>query len=81
MSSAEEQYKNIREEIIKNLIPGDTLVFFYPSLGVEEIKVKSINLITRSIIGTARYGDKVTRRKIPFNEFIKYGSMMKQKRK
>lgn len=78
--TGEEYYKQVREEIIKNLIPGDVLVFFYSSLGIEEIKVKSINLISRSIIGVSKYGDKATRRKIPFDDFIKYGTLLEKKK-
>ncbi len=79
MSSAEEEYKSIREKIIKGLIPGDVLVFFYPSMAVEEIIIKSISFKNRTIVGVEMHGDKVTRRKIPFDDFIKYGTMLRKK--
>lgn len=79
MSSPEEQYKNIREEVIKALIPGDVLVFFYPSIAVEEIEVKKINFTSRIIIGDTNHQGKRTRKKIPFDDFIKYGTMLRKK--
>ena len=79
MSSPEEQYKNIREEIIKAFIPGDVLVFLYPSIAVEEIEVKKINFTSRIIIGDTNHQGKKARRKIPFDDFIKYGTMLKKK--
>ncbi|KKL66865.1 hypothetical protein LCGC14_2140660 [marine sediment metagenome] len=80
MSNAEEQYKNIREEIVKNLVPGDVLVFFYPNPAIEEIKEKSINLIARCIIGITKCGNKAIKKEIPFDDFIKYGTLLEKKK-
>lgn len=80
MSSAEEHYKNIREEIIKGFIPGDVLVFFYPTHAIDEVVIKKISFKSRTIIGTATYGDEVTKRKIPFDDFIKYGTLLEKRK-
>jgi len=80
MSSPEEQYKNIREEVIKKLIPGDVLVFFYPSPAIEEIVIRNINFASKIIVGDANHQGNKTRKNIPFDDFIKYGTLMKKKK-
>jgi len=79
MSSAEEEYKQIREEIIKGLIPGDVLVFFYPSMAIEEVEIRNINFNSRTIIGDANHQGNKTRKNVSFDDFIKYGTMLKKK--
>lgn len=80
MSDAEEQYKNIREEIITGFIPGDVLVFFYPNMAVEEIEVKEINRASRIIIGNSNHQGNIKRKNVSFDDFIKYGTLLEKKK-
>ncbi len=76
MSDAEEHYRKIKEEIITGFIPGDVLVFFYPSMAVEEIEVKEIDLVSRTIIGYTNHQDNKVRKNVSFDDFIKYGTLL-----
>ncbi len=74
--SGEGFYRYVREELLKEIGPGDTILLVYPN-GTVQLKVKKIYHKGRYIKCRVVAKEKeLSERRVEFEDFIKYGTIL-----